>query len=58
LASSPYAIPGRDLTPISLASAPLEFTFVVAIYITCILLFLGAPLFSDCHEMALSAPSA
>src|SRR5262249_36115263 len=44
LRGAPYTIPGRDLTPISLASAPLEFTFMVTVYITC-LLFLGAPLF-------------
>ena len=33
LRGAPYTIPGHDLTPISLASAPLEFSFEITIYI-------------------------
>jgi hypothetical protein len=45
LRGAPYAIAGHDLTPISFANAPLEFTFEVAIYIVSAGLFLGAPLY-------------
>ncbi len=41
LRGAPYAISGS--TPVSLASAPLEFTFLVAMYIGGVGLFLGCP---------------
>jgi hypothetical protein len=45
LGGAPYTFPGRNLTPISLASAPLEFAFAVALHIAGVGLFLGVPLF-------------
>jgi hypothetical protein len=45
LRGAPYTILGRNLTPISLASAPVEFTFVVTAYSAAVGLFLGAPLY-------------
>jgi hypothetical protein len=45
LRGAPYSIPSRSLTLISLASAPLEFTFVVALYIASVGLGLIAPLY-------------
>ena len=41
LRGAPYAISGS--TPVSLANAPLEFTFLVAMYIGGVGLFLGCP---------------
>jgi hypothetical protein len=45
LRGAPYAIPGHGSTPISFANAPLEFTFVVTVYIACVGLFFGASLY-------------
>jgi len=41
LRGAPYMISGS--TPVSLANAPLEFTFLVAMYVGGVALFLGCP---------------
>ena len=46
LRGAPYTIPGRDgSSAISLASAPLEFTFGVTAYVVGATLFLGVPVY-------------
>jgi hypothetical protein len=42
---APYWIPGRHLTPVFFANAPLEFIFFVAIAVIGVGLFLVGPLF-------------
>ena len=42
--TAPYTVPGRNLTLVSLANAPLEFNFEVTAFVVCVGLGLGAPL--------------